>query len=295
MFGFSRGRPQEERWSVHTSSDLHNKPFIVKRADHLAYANDVRAEFTECLVLATVYHDASCTEPGGRLFVLESALEEAESTRPLRLSNTYQQQGVRKFVVYCAGRDWVEEYVESLRLEHPDVEILHKIEHDPDWLSYEVSPMSPLLSWPDMKSVEVREEIYAQRVKTANRTTPGFADDYALLRNELLEQGGVSLYVAPGGDASMHSAVNGQHWPTDNPFIARLPNVDGDLLKALWDRSRLTAIGVGYALDDDDVWWPHEWGWASDGRLFETVKAYRSYFGSRLEGDTAQSFIDQLS
>jgi hypothetical protein len=51
----------------------------------------------------------------------------------------------------------------------------------------------------------------------------------------------------------------------------------------------VVAIGSGYALSSDDLWWEHSWGILREGILETTTKRLK-YFGLVLQGAKADSF-----
>jgi hypothetical protein len=53
----------------------------------------------------------------------------------------------------------------------------------------------------------------------------------------------------------------------------------------------IVAIGSGYALSSDDLWWEHSWGIRRDGILETTMKRLK-YFGLVLQGAKANSFAE---
>jgi hypothetical protein len=53
----------------------------------------------------------------------------------------------------------------------------------------------------------------------------------------------------------------------------------------------IVAIGSGYALSSDDLWWEHSWGIRREG-ILETTKQRLKYFGLVLQGAKANSFAE---
>ena len=62
---------------------------------------------------------------------------------------------------------------------------------------------------------------------------------------------------------------------------------------APWRSGEIAAVGTGYGLNDG-LWREHSWGWDSGGRVVESTKVRKLYFGLRMERDRAQWFADWI-
>lgn len=132
---------------------------------------------------------------------------------------------------------------------------------------------------------------YAERVQGQDAERPGYAADWARLRDVILRNGGVEVVPPPEGEALL--VLLCEEGAAHDHAVVEVPGEVSDCHRnsaRLWLECMATAIGSGYALSRDGLWREHSWAWRNDGALLETTEARLKYFGVRFESDRADRF-----
>jgi len=139
-----------------------------------------------------------------------------------------------------------------------------------------------------------QQRFLASRAIAASRTQP----ELRALRRVLLKLGGAELIVQ---DPERHDPQRG--FLADFGIVFSGPVLlkpsqsatsEIGIAKAWRHRKYgITAIGIGYGLNDDEFWREHTFGILREGVL-ETTTPRRKYFGILLLGEAADSFADVI-
>jgi hypothetical protein len=112
----------------------------------------------------------------------------------------------------------------------------------------------------------------------------------------LLKIGGSELVPSPGSDPMISVLVDfGIVYA--GPVLLRQgrPCPGERTLGRIWNRRLygIVGIGVGYALDDEDLWREHSFGVLREG-IIETTTPRRKYFGLLLVSEAADAYSETL-
>lgn len=138
--------------------------------------------------------------------------------------------------------------------------------------------------------------MFQERVATHDEAMPGYGEIWSGLEAILLAVGGLAV-VPPGNPDPMIRVFRDQGKVQEPSSVLIVPGAAKDChanAVGLWRARQSTAIGTGYALSGD-LWREHSWGWDDEGRLIETTEPRDSYFGVRIEGNSAQRFAEWIS
>ena len=130
-----------------------------------------------------------------------------------------------------------------------------------------------------------------ERVRAVYRCQP----EARHLCSKLLSIGGKEIELAsvPDCDLPILLAI-GERFTGINVRMARQDGSSFRNVSLLWlvQESPLTAIGTGYALSSNHVWYPHAWGIENEA-IVETTEVHLDYFGCFLVGERATAFAMQ--
>lgn len=143
-----------------------------------------------------------------------------------------------------------------------------------------------------------------RRIVNKQRNGPGREHIRAVYRcqpetrhlcSKLLSIGGkeVELTSLPDRDLPILLAL-GERFTGVTVRVARQGGPSFRNVSLLWlgRESPLIAIGTGYALSRDHVWYPHAWGIENEA-IVETTEVHMDYFGCSLVGERATAFAEQ--
>jgi hypothetical protein len=139
-----------------------------------------------------------------------------------------------------------------------------------------------------------QQRFLASRALAASRAQPNLRT----LRRILLKLGGAEVSVRnPGSTDPLHGLLVDFGIVFSGAVLLK-PVHSGisDIgIARAWRNKRygITAIGMGYGLNDDDFWHEHTFGILREG-ILETTRTRRKYFGIFLVGEAADGFADVM-
>jgi hypothetical protein len=135
--------------------------------------------------------------------------------------------------------------------------------------------------------------LYDERVRGHDKSLPGYAAAWGMLRETLLDLGGQAVVPPLCYEDSLRELLE-----SGVSFGGKSTLVKGDPCQchansaALFDLGRADGIGTGYALSDDGLWRQHSWG-VKGTRVLETTVRREMYFGTVLRGERAEAFSSE--
>lgn len=141
-----------------------------------------------------------------------------------------------------------------------------------------------------MKMTTVEKRLLNHRYREASAQQPALK----LLKPLLLKLGG-EYVVAPQRPDPGLSLLIESGFVISGPILVKsmVYQACHRNVAAIWKARKygVVAIGSGYALSSDDLWWEHSWGIRREG-ILETTKKRLKYFGLVLQGAAANSFAE---
>jgi hypothetical protein len=139
-----------------------------------------------------------------------------------------------------------------------------------------------------------QQRFLTDRAMAASRAQP----ELRALRKILLKLGGEEVIIRnPGSPDPLHGFLADFGIVFSGQVLLKPSHSAGAELciARAWRHRKygITAIGVGYGLNDDGFWREHTFGILREG-ILETGHPRRKYFGVLLIGEAAESFVEAV-